>query len=105
MMSVPVMSDGIRSGRELDAVELEVEHLRQRSNEERLRQPGHADDQAVAADEERQQHLMHDVALPDDELPELIDDLLLGRVHLVGQRDILRRIHPHDFLINGSVHA
>ena len=44
-------------GRELDARELEVEHPRQRVDEQRLGQPGHADDQAVAAGEQRQQHL------------------------------------------------
>ena len=65
-------------GRELDAVELEVEHLRERPDEQRLRQAGHADDQAVAADEQRQQHLIDDVVLPDDELAELGDDLLLA---------------------------
>ena len=58
-------------GRELDAVELEVEHLRQRADQQRLGQPGHADDQAVAADEQRQQHLVHHVVLADDQLAEL----------------------------------
>ena len=44
-------------GRELDARELQVEHARHRVDEQRLGQAGRADDQAVAADEQRHQHL------------------------------------------------
>ena len=58
-------------GRELNPVELELEHLRERRNEQRLRQPGHADDQAVAADEQRRQHELDDLALSDDPLLQL----------------------------------
>ena len=86
--------------RELDAVELQVEHLRQRPDEQRLRQPGHADDQAVAADEQRQQHLIDDVLLPDDELAELGLDAACARRSSVGQRDVLGRIHRHGLLLN-----
>jgi hypothetical protein len=66
--SVPVMSDGHQVGRELDARELQVEHARHRVDEQRLRQPGRADDQAVAADEQRHQHLLMTSSLPDDDL-------------------------------------
>ena len=55
-------------GRELDAVELQLEHLRQRRDQQRLGQARDADDQAVAADEQRQQHQLDDVVLPDDPL-------------------------------------
>ena len=65
-------------GRELNAVELQLEHLGQRVDQQRLGQPGHADDQAVAADEERQQHLPDHVVLPDDRLAQLGDDRLRG---------------------------
>ena len=82
-------------GRELDAVELQVEHLGQRRDEQRLGQPGDADDQAVAADEERQQHQLDDVALADDPLLQLGDDLLAAGVHLVGQRDVVGRFEIH----------
>ena len=58
-------------GRELDARELEVEHLRHRVDEQRLRQAGHADDETVAAGEQRQQHELDDVFLPDDQLVQL----------------------------------
>ena len=44
-------------GRELDARELQVEHLRHGVDQQRLGQAGRADDQAVAADEQRVQHL------------------------------------------------
>ena len=49
-------------GRELDAVELEVDRLGQLLDEQRLRQPGHAAQQAVAAGEERDENLADDRA-------------------------------------------
>ena len=76
-------------GRELDAVELQVEHLRHRVDQQRLGQAGHADDQAVAADEEREQGLADDFVLADDELFQLGDDLLAALLHPVRQRDIV----------------
>ena len=47
------MSDGIRSGVNWMRLNVRLEHLRQRADQQRLGQPGHADDEAVAADEER----------------------------------------------------
>jgi hypothetical protein len=58
-------------GRELDARELEVEDARDRMNEQRLRQAGHANDERVATREERDEDLLDDVVLSDDELPQL----------------------------------
>ena len=97
-MSVPVMSDGIRSG---------VNWMRENFSsstrasvwiEQRLRQARHADDQAVAADEQRQQHLMHGVCLADDQLLQLRDDLVAALLHPVGQRDIIGRLDIDDLL-------
>ena len=76
MMSVPVMSDGIRSGVNWMRENFRSSTARQRVDQQRLGQPGHADDQAVAADEERQQHLVDDVVLTDDQLLQLGDDLV-----------------------------
>ena len=50
---------------------------------------GHPDDQAVAADEEREQDQLDDVRLPDDALLQLGDDLLPADFHLAGQRDVV----------------
>ena len=55
-------------GRELDPLELEVEDLRDRADQQRLRQPGRAGDQAVAAGEEADQELMRRLLLADDHL-------------------------------------
>ena len=79
-------------GRELNARELEVEHLRQRVDEQRLREPRHADDQAVAAGEQRQQHLLDDVFLADDELVQLGDDLVVSGLEPVGERNVVGRV-------------
>ena len=70
---VPVMSEGIRSGRELDALERDVENLRDRADHERLGQAGHADQQAVPAGEDRGEDLLDDLALPDDDAAELVE--------------------------------
>ncbi len=95
MMSVPGDVGRHQVRRELDPVELEIEHLRQRADEQRLREAGHADDQTVAADEQREQHLVDDVLLADDELAQLVLDALAAGVHPVGQSDVLGRIHRH----------
>ena len=62
-------------GRELDAVEAEVEHLGERRDEQRLGQPGHADEQAVAAREQRREQLIDHRLLADDALLHLGLDL------------------------------
>ena len=85
-------------GRELDAVELQLQDPREGMNQERLRQPRHADDQAVAADEERQQHQVHGVGLADDQLRQLTDDLVAPLLHSIGQRDVVRRLDIHNLL-------
>ena len=61
-------------GRELDAPELEVEDLRDRFHEQRLRQAGRAGDEAVPAGEKRDEDLLDDVLLADDHLPQLSAD-------------------------------
>src|SRR5262249_25427104 len=82
--------------RELNSRELQVEDARERLNQKRLGQTGNADDQAVAADEQRQEHEVDDVVLADYQLSEFVDDLLSAGVHPVGERDIVGR-----FEING----
>ena len=58
--------------RELDAVELQVDRLRERLDQQRLRQPGHAAQQAVAAGEERDEDFLDDRLLADDRAAELV---------------------------------
>ena len=58
-------------GRELDAVELQVDALGERLDQQRLGEPGHAAQQAVAAGEERDQDLADDALLADDRLGQL----------------------------------
>ena len=61
---------------ELDALELEIEDVGERPDQERLRQPGHAGDEAVASGEQRDQHLIDDVVLPDDDLAQFAQDAI-----------------------------
>ena len=63
-------------GRELDALEVEIEDVGERLDEQRLRQSGHAGDQAMAAGEERDEHLLDDFVLADDDLAQLGEDAL-----------------------------
>ena len=51
--------------------------------------PGHAGDQAVAAGEERDEHLLDDLVLPDDDFAQL------GENPLAALRDFLARWHVH----------
>ena len=69
-------------GRELDASELEVQDAGDRADEERLGEAGHADQQAVAAGEHRDQHLLDHVVLPDDDLVDLADEHVAGAAQL-----------------------
>ena len=82
MISVPVMSAGIRSG-------VNWMRLNDRFSARArvliisvLARPGHAFQQAMAAAEERDQQLFDDVVLADDDLRKLIEDLLAGLAQL-----------------------
>ena len=55
-------------GRELDPLELDVEDAGQRADHQRLGQPGHAHQQAMAAGEHGGEHLLDHVRLADDHL-------------------------------------
>jgi hypothetical protein len=59
-------------GRELNAVEREVQHLGERADEQRLREAGHPDEQAVPPGEEADQQVIHHVALTDHALLDLL---------------------------------
>ena len=79
---MPVMSLGIRSGVNWMRVEIERERLRQRVHHQRLRQPGHALQDAVSAGEDGHQQLLDDIVLADDLPGHLLADLIVGRSQL-----------------------
>jgi hypothetical protein len=62
-------------GRELDALELQAQHLRHGAHEQRLGRAGQAGNQAVAADEQADTHLFDHLVLADDDAAHLPDDL------------------------------
>ena len=70
------MSEGIRSGVNWMRLNDDVEDLRDRADHERLGQTGHADQQAMAAGEDRGQDLLDHVGLADDHAAELLDHLV-----------------------------
>ena len=78
---------GHQVGRELDAVEFQRQRLRQRVHHQRLGQPRHAFQDAVAAGEDGHQQLLDDLVLPDDLAGHLLADLLVGLV-------AARRVRP-----------
>ena len=57
--------------RELDPLEVEMQDVRERLDQQRLRQARHAGDETVPAGEQRNQHLLEDFVLTDDDLAEL----------------------------------
>mgnify|MGYP003693796461 CR=1 FL=1 len=63
-------------GRELDPLEIEIEDVGERLDQQRLGQAGHAGDQAVAAGEQRDEHLLDDLVLSDDDLAQLGENTL-----------------------------
>jgi hypothetical protein len=71
--------------------------------EKRLREPGHADDQAVAAGEQRDERLLDDLVLPDDQLPQLGDDLLVPRAQPIGEGAVIG-VLKRDLLFGGGCH-
>ena len=58
-------------GRELNAVEVKVERIGQRADEQRLAQAGHAFEQGMAADEQAGQDAVDDLVVADDHLADL----------------------------------
>ena len=72
------MSDGIRSGVNWMRLKRDVEDLAMRADHERLGQPGHADEQAVAAGEDGGEDLLDHLGLADDDPAELLDHLGAG---------------------------
>src|SRR5206468_5412805 len=62
-------------GSELDAPELEAKRLSNRSDKQRLRGSWKAGDEAMTADEQRDQNLVEHLFLADDRTADLLDDL------------------------------
>ena len=65
---------GHQVGRELDAAKFEVERPRQGAGHQRLAQPGHTQQEDVAAAEQADQHVIDDRLLADDHLGDLFAD-------------------------------
>ena len=70
--------------RELDAVEVQVEHLAQRAHQQRLAQSRHAFEQGVAADEQAGQDAVHDVGMADDDLADFLLNAAIGFAKFLG---------------------
>ena len=71
MISVPVMSLGMRSGRELDPVEREVQRLGDGLHHQRLREARHPDEQRMPARQHRREDPLDHVVLAHDPLGHL----------------------------------
>src|SRR5262245_40017802 len=60
--------------RELNALETQAERICERAHEQGLRSARHAGDQTMPANEHRQQQMIDDVVLPDDDPSHLFAD-------------------------------
>jgi hypothetical protein len=78
-------------GRELHALELQVENLRERFDEQGFGQTGCAGDQAMTAGKESDENLLHDLTLADDDLAEFLLNLGVARPELLDQSGLDRR--------------
>ena len=107
------MSAGIRSGVNWMRLKLRSRICGQRADQQRLGQAGHAGQQAVPAGEERDQQLIDDVVLADDDLAQLArrcgaafddtgDEFLGGRGHGHGLHRSLQASVASGRTLNGS---
>ncbi len=71
---------GHEIGRELDALALQLERIGERARHEGLGQSGRADEQTMAAAKKRDEDLVDDVRLPDDDACHLGANALHGLV-------------------------
>ena len=67
---------------------LQVERLRHGLHEQRLREAGHADEQHVAAGEQRGDEIVDDLVLADDAAADLLDQRRARARELVEQLDV-----------------
>ena len=81
--------------RELHAREREVERLRDRLDEQRLREAGDADEEHVAAGQERRDEIVDDLLLADDAAADLRDQLRARVRELLEHRDVARIVHHY----------
>ena len=79
-------------GRELDALENQAQRLGQRANQQSLRGSRQAGDQAVAADEERNEHLLDHFFLSDDHFLDFPHDALANLLEAVNPFLEFRRV-------------
>ena len=86
MMSVPVMSLGIRSGVNWMRLNTRPKRLRQGAHQQRLGGAGKAGDQAVAAHEQADHHLFQHLLLADDHAAHLRHDLGLHLAEALDAR-------------------
>ena len=101
MISVPVMSLGIRSGVNWMRLKRSDIVLRQGPDHQRLGQAGHADQEAVAAGEDRDQELVDDLVLADDHLRHLVLERAEGLDEALRAGQIVRSC-GHVSLAHGS---
>ena len=77
-------------GGELNPPKTQVQNVTKRADNERLRETGHTDEQAMAAREKAREHQPHDRFLTDDDLVEFLGDAPVKRA------DFLRRDFVHS---------
>src|SRR5262249_10998418 len=82
---------------ELDALEFEIENVGQRLDQQRLREPRDARDEYVAAGEQRDQHLLDDVVLADDDFAQFGENAFAAARESIGAdgNRSYRRIHVY----------
>ncbi len=104
-----IFFDDVRAGdvrghqvrRELDALEIQAKRLRDGADHQRLRGAGKAGDQAMAADEQRDENLVEHFFLPDDHLADLGEDAV---AHRLKAFDALLQFRGIQIDFSGSGH-
>ena len=95
MMSVPVMSDGMRSGVNWMRLNSRPERLRDGAHHQRLGGAGKTGDQTMAADEERDENLIDHLLLADDDLADLVENAVAHSMEAVDAFLQFRGVQIH----------
>ena len=90
MMSVPVMSDGIRSGVNWMRLNTSPSVCAMVRTSSVFADAGHAGDQAVPAHEQRDQHLLEHLLQADDHWRTCLDDLRLDLLEALDPAPSIR---------------
>ena len=87
-------------GGELNAIELQVEDIGESLDDQGLGETGYTGDDAIAADQNRQQDLLEDLVLADDPLLDLAEHLIVPLSQPIRESDVFFGLQPSRYRLH-----